>query len=549
MHLSPARFAALLALSVVACPLAAHAQTSSAAPPSSATSAAASSANTNSPSASVISVAGAEDLLRTGRFDEAALQFEALISAGSQPALAYAGLVRVYLKEKRTADAYTAASKAMQLDPSNPAVQVAMGEVYFRQGKMVEAENEFLPLVKQGSDYARAYLGLARISKAGSYYEQSKRMVDKAHELDPRDPDIRRFWVQTLSLQERIDALTAYLSGMTTDTALERADLERQLQVLRDRAANPDRGCRLTSKVTSMQTNLEPLVYDRQHLRAYGLKVVVNGKPSRLELDTGAGGILINQKLAEKAGVKRIVSSRIGGVGDKGDAGAYVGYADSIKIGDLEFQNCYVKVVEAKSALDEDGFIGADVFSNFLIDLDFSNGKFRLSPLPPLPDEPTAVTALESGASGTPKLHDRYIAPEMKSYTPVLRFGHMLLIPTRVNDAPPKLFLLDSGAFSNTISPAAAREVTQVYGDSDIVVKGLSGKVNDVFRGKDLTLSFGHLKQRNQDIIAFDTSALSEGAGAEVSGMLGFNLLRILDTKIDYRDGLVDFEFDSNRWH
>src|SRR5207253_467862 len=38
---------------------------------------------------------------------------------------------------------------------------------------------------------------------------------------------------------------------------------------------------------------------------------------------------------------------------------------------------------------------------------------------------------------------DRYIAPEMKSYTQVYRFGHQVLVPTLIGDASLKLFLLD----------------------------------------------------------------------------------------------------------
>jgi hypothetical protein len=40
-----------------------------------------------------------------------------------------------------------------------------------------------------------------------------------------------------------------------------------------------------------------------------------------------------------------------------------------------------------------------------------------------------------------------------------------------------KLFLLDSGALQNQITPAAAREVTKVRGDPDMIVKGISGSV------------------------------------------------------------------------
>ena len=38
-------------------------------------------------------------------------------------------------------------------------------------------------------------------------------------------------------------------------------------------------------------------------------------------------------------------------------------------------------------------------------------------------------------------------------------------------------------------------------------------------------------------------------AGTEISGTLGFALLRLLKIKIDYRDGLVDFDYNSTRVH
>jgi hypothetical protein len=50
---------------------------------------------------------------------------------------------------------------------------------------------------------------------------------------------------------------------------------------------------------------------------------------------------------------------------------------------------------------------------------------------------------------------DRYIAPEMQSYTRIYRFGHDLLIPTSIGKVPNKLFLMDTGAMFNFISPAA----------------------------------------------------------------------------------------------
>lgn len=254
----------------------------------------------------------------------------------------------------------------------------------------------------------------------------------------------------------------------------------------------------------------------------------------------------MTRDVAEKAGLKRVVDTSVDGIGDNRGARGYIAFADSIQIGDLQFQHCPVEVIEKSPINEADGLIGGDVFEDFLVDIDFPNQKLRLSQLPSIPGTDTQPARLESQGN-EPRYYNRYIAPEMKSYTPVSRFGHMLLIPTRVNQLPPKLFLIDTGAFGNTISPAAAREVTGVSSDSDIDVKGLSGKVKTVFRANELTLTFGHLSQKNQDMIAFDISGLSDSAGTEISGILGFSMLAMLDMKIDYRDGLVDFIYDKNR--
>jgi tetratricopeptide (TPR) repeat protein len=494
-------------------------------------------------------LAKAEQLYRFGQFDEAAAAYSALIQDEPTSVLSYVGLARVYLKQKKPADAYIAVTKAAAIAPALEAVRVVMGEVYFRQGKMPQAENEFATLVRKNTKEPRAYLGLSRIYKAASFYKQAKIVIDKAYALDADDPDIKKAWMTTLTLQERLKALQQYLAGQTNDDAEQRRALEAQLAVLQDEAGQPARPCRLATKVSAMETPLERLLRDSNHLRGYGLKVNINGTQSRLLLDTGAGGILVDRKIAEKAEIKPLAQTDVKGIGDKGGAAGYLGYADSIKIGDLEFRDCYVEVMDKRSVNGEDGLIGADVFSSFLVDIDFPHAKFRLSPLPPRPEEPAPVAALESRSSGSSGFHDRYVAPEMKMFTPVYRIGHQLLIPTIINDLPAKLFIIDTGAFANTINPAAAREVTKVSSDSQLSVKGLSGTVKDVFRANELTLQFGYLRQKNLDIVAFDTTHISDSVGTEVSGFLGFSMLWMLEIKIDYRDGLVDFIYDPNRPH
>jgi len=224
-----------------------------------------------------------------------------------------------------------------------------------------------------------------------------------------------------------------------------------------------------------------------------------------------------------------------------------------------------VSVSDRTSIVDEDGLIGSNVFSSYLVGIDGPGYMLRLSSLPRRPDEVKVATALntdvekadegedaktEQDAAKKVELRlpkDRYIAPEMANWSKVFRFGHQLLIPTHVNDSPSMLFVIDTGSFSNMLSTSAARKVSKVYQDDRYTVTGLNGKVNDVYIAEKAKLQFSRFALDNQNAVTIDLSSLSRHNGTEVSGLLGFTLLRLLDMKIDYRDGLVDFSYDPKR--
>jgi tetratricopeptide (TPR) repeat protein len=505
---------------------------------------------------------------RRGEFDAAIQNYNLVLQNNPQSPDAYAGLARVYLKQKNVEKAYEAATSGLKA-ADTPAVRVALGEVYFRQGKIPEAEQEWANVINKGYPSARAYLGISRVRTALSLYAQAKTMLDKAHELDPTDPDIQKRWISSLSRAEQIQFWENYLASPTNDDAETRAAMQHHLDYLKAMQNQPRHACRLVSQFPSTETNLLRMMIDPVHLRGYGLPVEVNGKKGKLLFDTGASGILIDSDLARKANISQVSETDIGGIGDKGRAGGYVGFANSLKIGDLEFQDCRVQVIEKRSVLDEDGLIGGDVFSRFLVDIDFPKEKLRLSPLPKRPDDTDSDEALQastegSGTSADPASgkapsetvakaspaaqrgpRDRYIAPEMRSYTQVYRFGHNLVIPTRIGDSPPRLFVLDTGSQRNLMSLKTAEEYTKVHNDSRMQVRGLSGSVAKVYSADKVLLEFGRLRQENQNVISFDLSHMSDNLGTEVSGILGFATLGLLDIDIDYRDGLVDFAYNG----
>ena len=110
-----------------------------------------------------------------------------------------------------------------------------------------------------------------------------------------------------------------------------------------------------------------------------------------------------------------------------------------------------------------------------------------------------------------------------------------------------KLFIMDTGAWTTTISPEAAREVTKVHNYSDMEVSGISGKVKKVYSADDITFRFAHLSQKARDVVAFDTSRISKSVGMEISGFIGATTLSQLTIHIDYRDGLVKLDYDPSR--
>jgi hypothetical protein len=87
-----------------------------------------------------------------------------------------------------------------------------------------------------------------------------------------------------------------------------------------------------------------------------------------------------------------------------------------------------------------------------------------------------------------------------------------------------------------------------VRGDEYTEIRGISGKVKEVKSADKVMIQFAHLRQENDDLTSFDLNSISRDTGTEVSGILGFTMLRMLAVKIDYRDGLVDFLYDSKRW-
>jgi tetratricopeptide (TPR) repeat protein len=490
-------------------------------------------------------------LFREGKFSAAATDFETAANTETAALLrshAYAWLARAELHLHNLLAAESAAERALEnaRDASN--AQTAMAEVYFRQGKIAESQQILLPLVRAQAAGSRTFFALAKIYLAAGNYKAARSLLEVGHKMDPKDPDVEEARVWSLTREERLQELKKRMEDGSFEDQEERAAITDIIAILEDWQKNQNRTCKLVSNVTKTEIRLSPLLYDAKHIRGYGLSVRVNDALASLMLDSGAGGILISSKIAEKASLSKIADSLVHGVGEAGSAKGYLAFAEKLKIGDLEFENCYVEVIDNRKGLENDGLIGTNVFENYLIDLDFPEGKLRLSQLPSYPNELRAQPSLNSEPNTTSHLRNNWTPPEFADFEKVYRFGHKLLLPVGLNKSPVHLFLLDTGAFDNSVSPAAAKEASKISRDSDIRVKGLIEEVKTGFTTGNMLLTFGHFQQRG-DLIVFDMTGISNSVGTEVSGTLGLAMLEHLEIKLDYRDNLVQFRYDADRIH
>lgn len=485
---------------------------------------------------------------------------------------AIAGQIRSLLQEGQISEASQLAESSLVTNPGSPDLLTSMGEIRLRQGRLSDAADAYQLSLKLDPCLARTrydwYQLLWIESMRASGYQQLK----AAYQLDPNDPAIHLSWIERLPLSERIQQIDEYLGKTANIPPNQQRSLKEYVSQLRAAIAAKNGGCRLAShSVTETSLPLEGLATDIEHrINGMGFEINVNQKANaELELDTGLSGILLNHDTAEKAGLVPVTSDTISGLGDQKSMSGYWAYADDLRIGSLEFKDCLVEVSNAPSIVGKDGLIGADVFENYHVKLDFPAHQMTLSQLPPIPGERT-VNGGSLNASGvgnatpdsnssdpppnsttpapTSAIHyvDRYIGPEMQQWSPFARVGHQIFINGELKDKKPRLFLLDSGSSVTILSIPAAESAGSVHSDTQDSLTGLSGRVANLYTEGGVDLDFARLRAPLKDVLVISMDGLSTESGVEVSGIIGLQTLRYLTIDIDYRDGLIHVGYDPH---
>lgn len=441
---------------------------------------------------------------------------------------------------QKLTDAWTIA------DATDPYAITAAGDVHFAQGHWLQAYALMLKALKADPCLAPAYEGAAHYESLAGYRATARKHQALAHQLEPNDDTIRREWIFSLGGQATVDALKLLVQNDAALDAKQKKELSREIPSLE---AGMSHRCELASVTGPAVIPMVPIYKEEAiGVQSYGIEVAFNGHKRVLQIDTGATGFLLSHSAEGGTGLKPIIRAAVGGFGGDGPSGTTLMQAESVHIGPLEFKDCSVDALNNFGVMggsyamgqrldDMVGLIGTDVFSRYLVTVDYVKHEIRLSSLPQPPTDGKSAPLDPLGGRTDPEWMDgdRYVAPSMKSWTDIYRRGHELIVPTRINSENPSLFLIDTGNFTNLIDVDTAKKITKEQSSMTVGV-GLSGAQRMSEAGK-FTLDFAGLRM---PVLSMDAMDLSRFGG--VHGFLGYPTLKQLVMHIDYRDNLMLFE-------
>jgi tetratricopeptide (TPR) repeat protein len=469
--------------------------------------------------------------------------------AASPTVASYAGLVRSQLQQNKLTEGLATAQHAASALPASADAQALIGDALTRAGQIPEASDAYSKALTLSQCSPRAHFGVGRLAELVSRHATAARELALAHNLAPADPEIAQAYFEVLPDAQRQIALHALLNA---HPVLAPEDIERvtsELAIL-----DQKKTCTAIAESATAPLVLAPLMFNGTYERSWGVNVRLNNATSLLELDTSVSGIVLNPRDAERAGVHPLSSAPV-------SANApYLAVADRVRIGALEYHDCPVRVVPASALADSNSVIGADFFRDHLIHIDYVAKLLTLSPYPVRPGlAPNAVA-------------DQYIAPEEQDWSPVYIANGKVLVPTLINKKGPYLLLLDSGIGTSVLSPSVTSKLLLAAGDATLNLRGVSADIIKVLprdgggevditdihgpTGARLRVTtpvrlpiyrFTKNERPDEHTISFDLSPISHDTGIEISGLMGFHVLRNYFVDINYRDGLARILFDQNR--
>jgi hypothetical protein len=471
----------------------------------------------------------AEQAYHDGHYGHAEDLFGAELLQHPNDEALVASFVQTQLRENKLAEAAARLQPALDAGQHSAVILTARAELEFRQGQPWTALQTLDTAAAADPCYARVHLIRARILRVSYMHASERAEIDAANKINPNDTDIHRAWANIVNAAEQAREIQKALAAPSVDADVKRIGeptFTAYVHQLRERSET----CHMVSNVSSATFPLSPFMRDGRTVFGYGLDVQLGARKATMMVDSGASGLYITRALADEIGLQR----------GENAAGNTV-HLDVLRIGPLEFHDCTVGVSEEPFVGARDGFISTDIFERYLIDVDYPARKLKLTPLPALPTDPLTPEGFPADDDNA-FAGDRFVAPELKDYSPVYRSKGYLLLPVMLNHKATHLFVLDTGIARTAISPDAAHEVSKARMNFTNPQPTSGGGTLQVYR-EPYNLQLANLSPTDaKGIVELDPTIMDHNIGFNIAGLIGFDVLHELEIHLDYRDGLVRFD-------
>ncbi len=458
----------------------------------------------------------AEAAYAAARYSQAEDQYGQALARQPHDLQLSAGLVKTWLREGEVGPAAAQVDKILPENPNSAITLTSLAEVQLHQGQPWLALDTLKKAEAADPCYARVYLIQSQVLRLDSMYASQRAQIQKAHDIDPTDPDIRHAWLSTVSPAREIESISQSLATMKELDGDTRRLAEHSIRSMMPLLSENNQTCQVLPTVPSASFTLKPSLQDAKHIDGYRLEVDLPKSKASLVVDTAASGLFISRAIADANGFEPAT----------GDPPGTVRVA-SLNIGPLEFRDCIVGVSDAPFPGKSDGYISTDMFASYLVTLDYPAGKLTLAPLP-------------KQASVIPE--DRTIVPELQDFMPVYHRQQYLLVPAVLNSKTRRLFILDSGMRYSTMTSDVAHSVSSTKVNFTNSVQTVSGSTLKIYRDS-FDFQLANLSLNHQGhILELDASNIDQNTGMQIAGMIGFDMLQSFILHLDYRDGLVKME-------
>ncbi len=468
-----------------------------------------------------------------GDYSGALRFYRVAIQQDPKSEIAHIGLIRSLWKNDEVQEAYKSVESALAKFPDSALLHAVKGDVLFRMAQISNAQKSYIKAISLDPGSARGYRGLGKIHAFDFNHKTARKMMQKAYEYDPADPDIVCDYIPFLTDVEQLPILEKYLRITAAELKDRRSNIVNQLEYLKNTGGFNPGGFKDPPQEAIIPLYAVTADPNRPYT-GYNIKAIINGKTANLQLDSGGNGILLQRRFTEKLRLNIITASQVQGIGDSGARASLLAQAQSVQIGPLHYSNARVEVVDHDFTADADGIIGCNFFKQFMITLNFPKNRMELRPLPMIREKPYSDP--ESW-----KDLDRTACPETASFQPMGILGN-LFIPVQVNNKKTGFFMLDTGSAASMLSREFATGLiglTLSYGE----IRGISGSMKTYETTADVILKMGQFRQRQPSMFAISFKEINRDYGFEISGIIGNSLLQHLAITIDYRDGYINFVY------